>query len=44
MLKDFVKAEMPAEDELKAKLKEERSKLFAFQMKLKEAKFHCYAL
>ncbi len=37
MLKDFVKSEMPEEEELTAKLKEERAKLFASQMKIKEA-------
>ncbi|RKM59933.1 polyphosphate:AMP phosphotransferase [Butyrivibrio sp. CB08] len=37
MLKDFVKVEMPEEEELKAKLKEERMRLSAFQMKIKEA-------
>ncbi|MBR1670322.1 MAG: polyphosphate:AMP phosphotransferase [Butyrivibrio sp.] len=37
MLKDYVHAEMPDEDELKAKLKEERAHLSASQMKLKEA-------
>lgn len=38
MLKDFVKAELPDEEELKAKLKEERARLFGSQMKIKEAK------
>jgi polyphosphate kinase 2 (PPK2 family) len=37
MLKDFVKSEMPEEEELIAKLKDERAKLSAFQMKIKEA-------
>ncbi|WP_026664699.1 polyphosphate:AMP phosphotransferase [Butyrivibrio sp. FC2001] len=37
MLKDFVATDIPEEEELKAKLKEERSKLSAFQMKIKEA-------
>ena len=37
MLKDFVKATLPNEDELKAKLKEERAHLSALQMKLKDA-------
>ncbi|WP_026528983.1 polyphosphate:AMP phosphotransferase [Butyrivibrio sp. VCD2006] len=37
MLKNFVAAEIPAEEELKEKLKEERAKLSASQMKIKEA-------
>ncbi len=37
MLKEFVKAEVPEEDVLKEKLKEERLRLGAFQMKIKEA-------
>ena len=37
MLKDFIKAELPDEEELKTKLKEERARLSAFQMKIKEA-------
>ncbi|WP_022763397.1 polyphosphate:AMP phosphotransferase [Butyrivibrio sp. AD3002] len=37
MLKDFIVSEMPEEEELKAKLKEERAKLSASQMKIKEA-------
>ena len=37
MLKDFVKVELPDENELKTKLKEEREHLAAFQMKIKEA-------
>ncbi len=37
MLKDFVKTEMPEDDELTAKLKEERVKLAASQMKIKAA-------
>ena len=37
MLKDFVKTEIPEEEELTAKLKEERAKLCASQMKIKEA-------
>ena len=38
MLSDFVKAAQPGSEELKTKLKEEREKLFGYQMKLKEAK------
>ncbi len=37
MLQDFIKADQMDEEELKAKLKEERAKLSAFQMKIKEA-------
>jgi polyphosphate:AMP phosphotransferase len=37
MLKDFVKTDIPEEEELTAKLKEERARLSAFQMKIKEA-------
>ena len=37
MLKDFVKSEIPEEEVLKAKLKEERLRLSAFQMQIKEA-------
>ncbi len=37
MLKDFIKADLPDEEELKTKLKEERARLSAFQMKIKEA-------
>ena len=37
MLKDFVKAELPDEEELRSKLKEERARLSASQMKIKEA-------
>ncbi|WP_029322959.1 polyphosphate:AMP phosphotransferase [Butyrivibrio sp. AE3004] len=37
MLKDFVVSEIPDEEELKAKLKEERARLFNSQMKIKEA-------
>ena len=37
MLKDFVKAEKPDEEEFAKRLEEERSKLFAAQMKIKEA-------
>ncbi len=37
MLKDFIVTEIPEEEDLKAKLKEERGKLFASQMKIKEA-------
>ena len=37
MLKDFVVTDIPEEEELRAKLKEERAKLNAFQMKIKEA-------
>ena len=37
MLKDFVKAQIPEEDDLRAKLKDERAHLSASQMKIKEA-------
>lgn len=37
MLKDFVVNDIPEEEELKAKLKEERAKLNASQMKIKDA-------
>ncbi len=37
MLKDFIRSELPDEDELKSKLKEERALLAASQMKIKEA-------
>ncbi|WP_026657138.1 polyphosphate:AMP phosphotransferase [Butyrivibrio sp. AC2005] len=37
MLRDFVVTDIPEEEELRAKLKEERAKLNAFQMKIKEA-------
>ena len=37
MLKEFVKADVPEEEVLKNKLKEERLRLSAFQMKIKEA-------
>ncbi len=37
MLKDFAKAELPSEDEIKSKLKEERTHLSALQMKIKDA-------
>ena len=37
MLKDFVKAVRPDDGELSKRLSEERSKLFASQMKIKEA-------
>lgn len=37
MLKDFIKAQAPEEDELRSKLKEERAHLSASQMKIKEA-------
>lgn len=37
MLKNFVAAQIPTEEEIKAKLKEERAKLNASQMKIKEA-------
>lgn len=37
MLKDYTRPEFPSEEELKAKLKEERERLSAFQMKIKEA-------
>ena len=37
MLKEFVKAEVPEEEVLKEKLKEERLRLSASQMKIKEA-------
>ncbi len=37
MLQDFIKADQMDEEELKTKLKEERTKLAAFQMKIKEA-------
>ena len=38
MLKDFVKSTPPEADVLKQRLKEERAKLFGYQMKLKEAR------
>ena len=37
MLKDFTRPEFPSEEELKAKLKEERERLSAFQTRIKEA-------
>ena len=37
MLKDFVKAVRPDDGELSQRLDEERSKLFASQMKIKDA-------
>ena len=37
MLKDFVKASKPDEEEFARRLEEERAKLFAAQMKIKEA-------
>ena len=37
MLKDFVKAAKPEEEEFSKRLEEERAKLFASQMKIKEA-------
>ena len=37
MLKDFVKAEKPADEEFAKRLEDERAKLFAAQMKIKEA-------
>jgi len=37
MLKDYIKAQAPEEDELRSKLKEERAHLSASQMKIKEA-------
>ena len=37
MLKDFVKVSKPDEEEFARRLEEERSKLFAAQMKIKEA-------
>ena len=38
MLKDFAKAFQPDKETVKASLKEEREKLFANQMKIKDAK------
>ena len=38
MLKDFVKAVEPEEEEFKKELKEAQDKLFAYQMQIKEAK------
>ena len=38
MLKDFVKTAMPQEEAMVAELKEERAKLYDYQMKIKEAK------
>jgi polyphosphate:AMP phosphotransferase len=38
MLKDYIKAAKPDDESLKAELKEERAKLFGYQMRLKEAK------
>ena len=37
MIKDFVKQALPEDDEMKAKLKEERAHLSGLQMKIKEA-------
>ena len=37
MLKDFVKMAKPEEEELAKRIEDERSKLFAAQMKIKEA-------
>ena len=37
MLKDFVKADLPSEEELKSRLKAERAHLFSLQMKIKES-------
>ena len=37
MLKDFVKVTRPDDEELSKRLDEERSKLFASQMKIKDA-------
>ena len=37
MLKDFVKAQKPEDEEFITRLEEERAKLFAAQMKIKEA-------
>ena len=37
MLKDFVKADLPNEEELKSRLKAERAHLFSLQMKIKES-------
>ena len=44
MLKDIVFGEMPEEGELSQKLQEERAKLFAFQMRIKEAGLPVMAL
>jgi len=38
MLKDFVKAVEPEEEEFKKELKEAQEKLFSYQMQIKEAK------
>ena len=38
MLKDFAKQDRPDQEELKRRLTEERAKLNAYQMKIKEAK------
>ena len=38
MLKDFVKAVKPEDEEFAKRLEEERSKLFAAQMKIKDAR------
>ena len=38
MLKDLVRTERMGEDELKAKVREERDHLFSSQMKIKDAK------
>ena len=37
MLKDFVKAAKPEDEEFAKRLEDERAKLFAAQMKIKEA-------
>ena len=38
MLKDFVKAVEPGEEEFKKELKEAQEKLFGYQMQIKQAK------
>ena len=38
MLKDFVKAAVPEEEEFKKELKEAQEKLNSYQMQIKEAK------
>lgn len=37
MLKNYAKSEIPSKEEMEGKLKEERTRLFNFQMKIKEA-------
>ena len=38
MLKDYVKSVQPDDEALKSALKDERAKLFGYQMRLKEAR------